>query len=117
LISPVAATSSARCIQAANAPKLKLYLLLVAIQITGAIAFVWQQLPEIERVVINPDKQLPRDAFSDLVTVGVFCLMQLAFWCRLLYVPIPFRRPSVLLSHVHLFLGRLSFILAAPCSR
>jgi hypothetical protein len=91
-------------------PKLRLYLLLVAIQITGAIAFVWQQLPEFEQVVINPGKQLPHDAFSDLVTVGVFCLMQLAFWCRLLYVPIPFRRPSVLLSHLLLFLGRLSFI-------
>ena len=91
-------------------PKLRLYLLLVAIQITGAIAFVWQQLPEFEQVVINPGKQLPHDAFSNLVTVGVFCLMQLAFWCRLLYVPIPFRRPSVLLSHLLLFLGRLTFI-------
>jgi hypothetical protein len=91
-------------------PRVKLYLLLVAIQITGAIAFVWQQLPEFEQVVINPGKQLPHDAFSDLVTVGVFCLMQLAFWCRLLCVPIPFRRPSVLLSHLLLFLGRLSFI-------
>ena len=36
--------------------------------------------------------------------------MQLAFWCRLLYVPIPFRRPNIVLSLVLLFLGRLSFI-------
>jgi hypothetical protein len=64
-------------------PKVKLYLLLFTIQITGAMAFVWQQLPEFEQVVITPGRQLPHDAFSDLVTVGVFCLMQLAFWCRL----------------------------------
>ena len=96
--------------QGSERPKVKLYLLLFAIQITGAIAFVWQQLPEFEQVVINPGRQLPHDAFSDLMTVGVFCLMQLAFWCRLFYVPIPFRRPNIVLSHVLLFLGRLSFI-------
>ena len=36
--------------------------------------------------------------------------MQISFWCRLLYVPIPFRRPNVFLNHLFLFLGRLSFI-------
>jgi hypothetical protein len=102
-------------------PKVKLYLPLFTIQITGAIAFVWQQLPEFEQVVINPGRQLPHDAFSDLMTVGVFCLMQLALWRRLLYVPIPFRHPNIVLSHVLLSPGRLSFIFGsafrAPRSR
>lgn len=36
--------------------------------------------------------------------------MQISFWCRLRFIPIPFRRPNMILNHVFLFLGRLSFI-------
>jgi hypothetical protein len=91
-------------------PKTKLYLLLLAIQIAGVIAFVWQQLPEFEQVVVNPGKQLPHNIVSDFIAVGVFCLMQIAFWYRLRYVPIPVRRQNIVIGHVCLFLGRLSFI-------
>jgi hypothetical protein len=35
-------------------PKPKLYLLLLAIQIFGAIVFIWQQLPEFRQVAVNP---------------------------------------------------------------
>jgi hypothetical protein len=88
----------------------KTYLLLLAIQILGALIFIWQQLPEFRQVVINPGEQLPYDAFSDLLAVGVLFVMQISFWYRLLYIPIPFRRPNMILNHVLLFLGRLSFI-------
>jgi hypothetical protein len=91
-------------------PRTKLYLLLLAIQIAGVIVFVWQQLPEFEQVVVNPGKQLPHDIVSDLMAAGVFCLMQIAFWYRLRHVPIPVRRQNVVIGHVCLFLGRLSFI-------
>ena len=37
-------------------------------------------------------------------------MMQISFWYRVLHVPIPFRRPNIFLSHLFLFLGRLSFI-------
>jgi hypothetical protein len=47
-------------------PKPKLYLLLLAIQISGAIVFIWQQLPEFRQVGVNPGAQLPHDTFSDL---------------------------------------------------
>jgi hypothetical protein len=87
-----------------------IYLLLLAIQIGGAITFVWQQLPEFEQILLRPGEQLPRDAVSDLVTFGIFSAMQISFWCRLLYVPIPFRRSNLFLNHLFLFLGRLSFI-------
>jgi hypothetical protein len=60
-------------------PKPKLYLLLLAIQIFGAIVFIWQQLPEFRQVAVNPGAQLPRDTFSDLVAVGVLCVMQISF--------------------------------------
>jgi hypothetical protein len=91
-------------------PKAVIYLCVLAIQIIGAILFVWQQLPEFRQIAVNPGNQLPYDTFSDLKTVGVLLVMQVSFWCRLLYIPIPFRRPNMVLNHVLLFLGRLSFI-------
>jgi hypothetical protein len=91
-------------------PKTALYLLLLAIQIVGAISFVWLQLPEFNQVLVNPGEQLPKDSASDLLIAGIFVVMQLAFWIRLLRIPIPFRRPNAVLNHVFLFLGRLSFI-------
>jgi hypothetical protein len=91
-------------------PKAVAYMFLLAIQISGAILFVWQQLPEFRQIAVNPGEQLPLDTFSDVVTVGILLVMQISFWCRLLYIPIPFRRPNMILNHVFLFLGRLSFI-------
>ena len=91
-------------------PKAAAYLFVLAIQISGAILFVWQQLPEFRQVLLNPGEQLPYDTVSDLMTVGVLAVMQISFWYRLLFIPIPFRRPNMILNHVFLFLGRLSFI-------
>jgi hypothetical protein len=86
------------------------YLLLLAAQLAGMIIFVWQELPDFEQLLLNPGEQLPKDIYSDVVTCGVFCMMQIAFWYRVLYVPIPFRRPNLFLNHVFLFFGRLSFV-------
>jgi hypothetical protein len=91
-------------------PKTKLYSVLFAVQMLGAITFVWQELPEFRQVLDYPGKQLPYDIPSDLMTAGVFLVMQIAFWYRQLHVPIPFRRPNMILNYVLLFLGRLSFI-------
>ena len=91
-------------------PQARLYLLLLAIQISGAITFVWQQLPEFRQVAVSPGVQLTSDTFSDLMTLGVLCVMQIPFWYRLLYIPIPFRQPNMIPNLVFLFLGRLSFI-------
>jgi hypothetical protein len=91
-------------------PKNAAYLLLLATQIFGALIFIWQELPEFEQLLRNPGEQLRKDIHSDLIIVGVFCVMQISFWCRVLYVPIPFRRSNLFLNHVLLFLGRLSFI-------
>ena len=90
--------------------KTGIYLLLLALQILGAVVFIWQTLPEFRQVAINPGAQLPRDGWSDLTSFSLLCVMQIAFWCRVLYVPIPFRRPNLILNHVFLFLGKLSFI-------
>jgi hypothetical protein len=87
-----------------------LYLLLLAAQIAGAIIFVWQELPEFQQLLSHPGEQLPKDIGSDLVVAGVFGVMQISFWYRLLYVPVPVRRPNLFLNHLFLFLGRLSFV-------
>jgi hypothetical protein len=86
------------------------YLLLFGVQISGAIIFIWQTLPEFRSVADNPGEQLPRDGFSDFVSLGLLCAMQIAFWCRVRFIPIPFQRPRAILQHILLFLGRLSFI-------
>jgi hypothetical protein len=91
-------------------PRTAIYLLLLSIQIVGAIAFVWQQLPEFTQVLTNPGEQLPKDVSSDLMTAGILFVMQVSFWVRLLRVPIPFRYSNLFLNHLFLFLGRLSFI-------
>ena len=91
-------------------PKTALYWLLLAIQIAGAISFVWQELPDFGQVLNNPGEQLPKDTRSDLMIAGIFFVMQISFWIRVLRVPIPFQRPNLFLNHVFLFFGRLAFI-------
>jgi hypothetical protein len=91
-------------------PKTALYWLLLAIQIAGAISFVWQELPEFGQVLENPGEQLPENTKSDLMIAGIFFVMQISFWIRVRSVPIPFRRPNLFLNHVFLFFGRLAFI-------
>jgi len=91
-------------------PKTRLYLLLLAIQIAGALTFIFRELPEFKQMLMSPGKQLPRDAVDDLTALGIFALMQIAFWCRQWYAPIPFRGSNAFISHVFQFLGRLSFI-------
>jgi hypothetical protein len=87
-----------------------IYLLLLTIQISGSLFFIWQELPEFRQVLIHPGVQLQEDNRSDLLMVGVFLAMQISFWIRQYHVPIPFRRANIFLYHLFLFLGRLSFI-------
>ena len=91
-------------------PRDATYLLLLAIQISGALIFIWQELPEFDQLLNSPGEQLPKDIYSDLIIFGVFCMMQISFWYRVLYVPLPLRRPNLFLNHVFSFFGRLSFI-------
>jgi len=86
------------------------YFVLLTVQVFGALVFILLELPEFRQIVLTPGEQLPNDVRFDLVIVGIFAAMQIAFWYRLLHVPIPTLRPNPLLCHVFLFLGRLSFI-------
>src|ERR1700726_670646 len=52
--------------------KTAIYLLVLAIQLFGAIFFVWQQLPSFRQVLLNPGEPLPYDICSDCFTICVF---------------------------------------------
>jgi hypothetical protein len=86
------------------------YLLLLAIQGAGALFIVWRELPDFRQLALNPGTQLPYLRSDDFSTLGTVVIMQTAYWFRLCCVPIPFSDAKMLLSHILLFLGRLSFI-------
>jgi hypothetical protein len=86
------------------------YISLLAVQTIGALVFVWKELPAFNQLLHNPGEQLPFLPYDDLTTAGVLLVMQVAYWYRLRHVPIPFQGPNLILSHVFLFLGRLTFI-------
>jgi hypothetical protein len=86
------------------------YLLLLAIQVAGAFFIVWRELPDFRQLALNPGTQLPYLRTDDTSTMGTLVIMQAAYWYRLYRVPIPFSDARVILSHILLFLGRLSFI-------
>ena len=86
------------------------YLLLFAVQMFGSDFIVWQDLPAFRQLVLSPGEQPANTPYDGSTVVAVLLAMQAAYWYRLMRVAIPFRRPSLALSHLFLFLGRLNFI-------
>lgn len=91
-------------------PQTVIYLFLLAAQICGVILLVWQGLPAFRQVLLNPGEQPSNQTYPELAMLAVSAGMQISYWCRLRYIPIPSQRPNIFLSHLFLFLGRLSFI-------
>ena len=91
-------------------PRTVAYLLLLAAQIIGAVFVMWNALPAFGQLVLNPGNQPPSRPYEDASTIGTLLVMQATYWYRLLRSPIPFRGSSLVLNHLFLFLGRLSFI-------
>src|SRR6202167_3597696 len=86
------------------------YASLLAVQVIGALVFIWKELPAFNQLLQNPGEQLRYIPYDDLTTIGILLVMQVAYWYRLRRVPIPFQGPNLILGHLFLFLGRLSFI-------
>jgi hypothetical protein len=86
------------------------YLLLFAIQMFGSDFIVWQGLPAFRQLLLSPGAQPASTPYDGNAVVAVLLTMQVAYWYRLLRVPIPFRGSSLALGHLFLFLGRLNFI-------
>jgi hypothetical protein len=95
---------------AGEPPKTATYLVLFAVQMLGAGFVVWDALPAFQQLVLNPGQQVVSTRYDGLSIIAVMCAMQFAYWYRYLRVVIPFWGPNRFLSHVFLFIGRLSFI-------
>jgi hypothetical protein len=95
---------------AGEPPRTATYLLLFAVQMFGADFVVWEGLPAFRQLLLSPGDQLVSTPYDSNAVVAVLFMMQGAFWYRCIRVAIPFRGPKLFLSHVFLFLGRLSFI-------
>jgi hypothetical protein len=86
------------------------YLLLPTVQLTGALFIVLNGLPEFRHLVAHPGEQLPYTPYHNPATIVMVVAMQAAYWYRLQCVPIPSQGSNTILSHLLLFLGRLTFI-------
>jgi hypothetical protein len=86
------------------------YLLLLTIQLTGVLFIVLNGLPEFKQLVARPGEQLPYTPYHDPATIFIIIAMQAAYWYRLQRVPTPDQLSNVILSHLFLFMGRLTFI-------
>jgi hypothetical protein len=86
------------------------YLLLLSIQLTGALFVILEGLPEFRQLVSHPGEQLPPTRYDNPATPVMILAMQAAYWYRLRRVPIPSRQSNIVLNHLFLFLGRLAFI-------
>lgn len=86
------------------------YLLLLTVQLTGALFIVLNGLPEFRHLVAHPGEQLPYTPYHNPATIVMVVAMQAAYWYRLQCVPIPSQGSNTILSHLLLFLGRLTFI-------
>jgi hypothetical protein len=86
------------------------YLLLLAIQMAGTLFVVWRELPDFRQLAFNPGLQLLYMRSDDFATSAAVVVMQVAYWYRLQRVPLQFQSSMPILSHLLLFLARLSFI-------
>lgn len=86
------------------------YLMLLAVQIIGAMFLIATVLPDFRQLALYPGQQLPYMRGDDFALIVALVIMQVAYWVRLQRVPIPFHGSSVIMGHIFLFLGRLSFI-------
>src|ERR1700728_4479650 len=86
------------------------YLLLLAVQAMGALLVVSRESTDFRQLVLHPGEQAAYMRSDDFVMIGTLIAMQAAYWYRFRFSPIPFRGSRPILSHLLLFLGRLTFV-------
>ena len=86
------------------------YLLVLSVQLTGALFIILNGLPEFGHLVAHPGEQLPYTPHHNPATI----VMAIAIASRVLVSPAmrsnSLSGSNTILSHLLLFLGRLTFI-------
>jgi hypothetical protein len=90
-----------------------LYFSLLMLQTLGSAAILWNALPIYRRILLAPGQEAYATLASSRWAIVAVLLVQGAYWYRLTWVPIPAYGPSVIASHLLLFVSRLGFIFGA----
>ena len=90
--------------------KIRLYCLLLCLQTAGLSTVIWQGAPVYRRIVAGSEGPNASPEALILAMVAV-ALMQGAYWLPTATIPGLALPQNVFLSHLLLFVGRLSFIL------
>lgn len=86
------------------------YELLLIMQTLAVLIILWSMLPLYRAIMENPGHQIQVMPESPVPLLAAVILFHCVYWFRILRVPIAMFRHSLILSHIVLFLGRLSFI-------
>lgn len=90
--------------------KVRTYALLLLMQTLAIVIILLSMIPIYDALIAAVGSQLRKLPQSPLLLMSSLLLFHCAYWFRLLRVPIVVTRHSLLLSHIVLFAGRLSFI-------
>jgi hypothetical protein len=90
--------------------KSRSYVLLFAMQTLAILIVILNMIPIYDALIASVGVQLRRLPESPLLLMASVVLFHCAYWFRLLRVPLVVNYRSLVLSHVVLFVGRLSFI-------
>lgn len=89
----------------------RLYMLLFAVQCVGAAMIAGIVIPVYREALARPGDYSPKAA-NIAWSVAAMVLMQAGFWARRRLRPQPPAFRNVVLGHLILFSGRMSFVLA-----
>lgn len=84
--------------------------LLLTVQTVAVALLLWGAMPIYRTIMAAPGQQLHDLPTSPVVIVIALVAFHAAYWYRLRRVPIVLRRRSLLMAHLVIFAGRLSFI-------
>ena len=65
------------------------YLVLLLVQLSGALFIILEGLPEFRHLMNYPGEQLPFERSDNLAAPTMILAMQVAYWYRLRRVPLP----------------------------
>jgi len=86
-----------------------LYAALLLVQTAGVVLILWQGVPLYRLIMKNPGPEYAGLGTFVWAIVAVVAI-QVAYWLRLRLAPTIALRPNIVLSHIILFLARISFV-------